>query len=158
MEYIVEGVPYYQQPDQRTCWNASYKMILAYGCRKVGLADELPNNAKMRERGILDSEFPICRNALGLTSTRYTALKTVDGLKNALELYGPIWCSGFWCDGAKHIVIVRGIREGVFSKPEVYVNDPYRAITGAEGRPSWWTFSRFSAYLNPVPFACQHWT
>lgn len=157
MEYIVEGVPYYDQLDRRTCWNASYKMMLGFKGRQERLADELPNDAKMRERGILDGEFPICRNALGLTSTSFSVFKTVDGLKDALERYGPIWCSGFWCDGHKHIVVVRGVRETWGCSPEAYVHDPYRAITGAAGRAAWWSFSRFSVHLNPVPFACQHW-
>ncbi len=82
-------------------------MMLRYKARKESLADELPNDAAMRQRGILDQEFPICRNALGLSSTRYQAFKTVAGLKNMLERYRPIWCSGLcatrtstssWCE------------------------------------------------------------
>lgn len=157
MEYIVEDVPYIQQPDQITCWNACYKMMLKYKQKAETDADNLPNDAEMRTRGILDSEFATCRNKLGLSSTTYKALMTPEGLKEKLETYGPIWCSGFWADTHKHIVVVRGVRTNWTSDPEVYVNDPYRGLSGAKGRPSWWTWSRFEKLINPVSYACQHW-
>lgn len=156
MEYTVD-VPYIAQPNQTVCWNASYKMMLKWKGKSESLADSLPNDAQMRQRGILDSEFFACRGALGLSSSVYTSFQTVEKLKEKLETYGPIWVSGFYCDGHKHIVVVRGVRKGWLSDPEVYVNDPYRGLTGAQARPAWWSFSRFSNKMNPVPFACQHW-
>ncbi|MCZ2154260.1 MAG: hypothetical protein LC114_10255 [Bryobacterales bacterium] len=162
MEYIVD-VPYIQQPDQRTCWNAGYKMMLAYKGKDQSLADNLPNDALMRERGILDTEFPVCRDKLGLTSSIYTAFNDPKVLKDKLKWYGPIWVSGFYCDDYKHIIVVRGIRIPWYSDEDdvtnwqVYVNDPYRSLAGAHGRPAWWSFTRFANKMNKVPFACQHW-
>ena len=94
---------------------------------------------------------------LGLTSTTCTAFKTPGKIQEKLEMYGPVWCSGFRADGHKHIVVLRGVRETWHSAPEVYINDPFRGLTGAKARPSWWSFSRFAYKLNPVPYACQHW-
>jgi hypothetical protein len=105
----------------------------------------------------MDSEFYTCRAYIGLSSTRYTHLQTFGHLKDLLEMYGPIWVSGFYADGHKHVVVLRGVREGWISDPEVYINDPYRGITGAEARPAWWSYSRFQKRINPVTFACQHW-
>jgi len=59
MEYIIE-VPYIAQETNATCWNAAYKMMLKYKNKPVSGADSLPNDAQMRERGILDPEFPVC--------------------------------------------------------------------------------------------------
>lgn len=162
VEYIVD-VPYLKQPDQRTCWNACYKMMLAYKGKDQSAADSLPNDAKMRDRGILDSEFSTCRDKLGLTSSMYKAFQTPQSLRERLEWYGPIWVSGFYCDDNKHVIVVRGIQIPWYSSSsdisnwQVYVNDPYRALTGADGKPAWWSFSRFARKLNEVPFACQHW-
>lgn len=162
MELIVP-VPYIQQPDQRTCWNACYKMMLRFQGRPESEADSLPNDAKMRTRGIMDDEFCACRDKLKLTSSIYQGFKTPQQLKEKLERYGPIWASGFWADGHKHIVVIRGIRiswyssESDISNWQVYVNDPFRKLAGAEAKPSWWSFSRFAYKLNEVPFSCQHW-
>jgi hypothetical protein len=155
-EYTVD-VDYLAQPDQKTCWNASYKMMLKYKKKVESLADSLPNDTEMRDRGILDSEFLSCRTSLGLSSTSYSCFKKAEDILAKLQTYGPIWVSGTYCDGHKHIVVLRGVREGYFSKPEVYVNDPYRGMTGAAARPAWWSLSYFAANLNPVAYACQHW-
>lgn len=134
-------------------------MMLNYkrGAAGESRADSLPNCAEMRDRGIYDSEFAECRNALGLTSSVYTGFKTASSINDKLTMYGPIWCSGFWADGHRHIIVPRGVREGYFSSPEVFVNDPARGLSGAEGRGAWWSLGRFANRLNPVPFACQHW-
>ena len=153
------NVTYVQQADPRTCWNAGYKMMLNYksGVGWESRADNLPNDAAMRDRGIYDSELAACRNALGLTSSVYTGFKSASAINDKLNMYGPIWCSGFWADGHKHIIVLRGVREGYFSSPEVFVNDPGRGLAGAEGRGAWWSLGRFANHINPVSFACQHW-
>ncbi len=157
MEYVVD-CPYIAQPDQTSCWNASYKMLLRYRGWDEGLADSLPEADKMHEDGIMDSQFHTCRDYIGLASTRYTYLKEFDNLKQVLEMYGPIWVSGFYAGGHKHIVVLRGVRSPWYSSDQdVYINDPYRGITGAEARPAWWSFSYFKRNINPVAFACQHW-
>jgi hypothetical protein len=157
-EYIVDKVPYVSQENPRVCWKASYKMMLGWKDGKVqSAADSLPGKEEMEKRGILDSEFLPCRQALGLSSTTYTVFQDLEKLTNALKMYGPIWVSGFFADGNKHIMVLRGAREGYISDPEVYVNDPFRGWSGAEARPSWWAFSKFKSKLNPVSYACQHW-
>src|SRR4051794_39118857 len=140
IDELIIDVKYIQQPDQQTCWNASYKMMLNYsnGVAGESRADNLPNDAAMRDRGILDSEFVTCRNALALSSTVYTGFKTASSVNDKLTMYGPIWCSGFWANGHKHVIVLRGVREGYISAPEVYVNDPQRGLSGAEGRGAWW--------------------
>ena len=152
-------VKYIAQPDEKTCWNASYKMMLDYKSNGAwnSKADHLPNDAQMRDRGIYDSEFSACRDNLKLSSTTYKAFLTADGVKEKLDMYGPIWFSGFWAEGHKHIVVVRGVREGYISAPEVFVNDPIRALKGAAAQGTWWPYSKFLNNLNRVSFACQHW-
>jgi hypothetical protein len=159
IDELTVNVKYISQPDAQTCWNASYKMMLNYkkGASDEARADSLPNDSAMRSRGILDGEFSACRNALGLSSSVYTGFQTASAVKDKLEMYGPIWCSGFWAEGHKHIIIVRGIREGYISAAEIFVNDPIRGYKGAEARGAWWPFTRYVNHLNPVPFACQHW-
>jgi hypothetical protein len=159
IDELIINVNYMQQADPRTCWNAGYKMMLNYknGVAGESRADNLPNDTAMRDRGIYDSEFAACRNSLGLSSTVYTGFKTASSVNDKLAMYGPIWCSGFWADGHKHIIVLRGVREGYTSSPEVFVNDPGRGLAGAEGRGAWWSFGRFANHLNPVSFACQHW-
>jgi hypothetical protein len=156
---LIITVKYMKQADQKTCWNASYKMMLNYkkGVAGESEADNLPNDTEMRDRGIYDSEFPTCRNALKMSSTVYSGFKTASGINDKLTMYGPIWCSGFWADGHKHIVVLCGVREGYISAPEVFVNDPARALSGAQGRGAWWSLGKFANHLNPVPYACQHW-
>jgi len=152
-------VNYIAQPDEQTCWYASYKMMLDYQSMGawVGRADHLPNIAQMKQRGIYDSELATCRNSVGMSSTTYKSFLTADSVADMLDMYGPIWCSGFWAEGHKHIVVLRGIREGYFSAPEVYVNDPRRALHGAAAWGAWWSFDKFVKNLNRVPFAFQHW-
>jgi len=151
-------VKYIAQPDEKTCWNASYKMLLDWASSGAwnSRADRLPNDRLMRDRGILDSEFATCRNALSLNSSTYTAFLTPKGVRDKINMYGPIWCSGYWANGHKHVVVLRGIREGTFSAAEVFVNDPYRAFQGAAPVGTWWPFSKFVNNLNRVPFTCQH--
>ncbi|MEO8130156.1 MAG: papain-like cysteine protease family protein [Bryobacteraceae bacterium] len=152
-------VNYISQPDEQTCWYASYKMMLDY--QSMGAwnarADHLPNMSLMRERGILDSELAPCRNHLGLSSTTYKSFLTAGGVADAIDRYGPVWCSGFWAEGHKHIVVLCGVREGYISAPEVYVNDPRRALHGAASKGTWWSFEKFVKNLNKVPYAFQHW-
>lgn len=157
MEYIVNNVPYISQGAVETCWNAAYKMMLKYKGRDESAADRLPNDQKMRERGILDGEFHACRDALGLTSSVYTGFQTVDDLKYKLESYGPIWVSGFYCEGHKHIWIVRGVKDPLIGEAEVYINDPWSGFKYGLAKPRWVSFKTFKDKMNPVSFACQHW-
>ena len=75
-------VTYIAQPDERTCWNASYKMMLDY--RSMGRwnskADNLPNDAQMRARGIYNSELRGCRDGLLFSSTNHKAFLTADSI------------------------------------------------------------------------------
>lgn len=158
MEYIVQNVPYIAQPTGATCWNAAYKMMLKYRGKSESLADSLPNDALMRERGILDREFALCRQNLGLSSSTHTGFQTVDAIKTKLEMYGPIWVSGDYCEGRyKHILILRGIKDPLIGDAEVYVNDPYSGFRYGLIQPRWLNFKRFVERMNKVPFACQHW-
>src|SRR5882672_1337996 len=111
IDELIINVNYIQQADPRTCWNAGYKMMLnyKYGVAGESRADNLPNDTAMRDRGIYDSEFATCRNAVGLSSTVYSGFKTASSVNDKLTMYGPIWCSGFWADGHKHIIVLRGV-------------------------------------------------
>lgn len=165
MEYTVD-VPYIKQETSTTCWNASYKMMLRYNSMYESMADQLPHDAEMRERGILDSEFGTCRSKLGLTSSSYNDLSTADSLQAVLQEHGPIWCAGLWATDFsskdkekpefKHIVVIRGVRTHWIDPPDVYVNDPYRGYHG-NAEPSWWSWSHFWGKLHKVSQNCQHW-
>jgi len=158
MEYIVENVPYIGQKDGATCWNAAYRMMLKWKSKDESAADRLPNDAQMRERGILDQEFAACRGAVGLISSTYTGFQTADDIKSKLESYGPIWVSGDYCEGKyKHIVILRGVRDPFIGDAEVYLNDPYSAFRYGLAKPRWMPLKTFVSKLNKVPYACQHW-
>jgi Papain-like cysteine protease AvrRpt2 len=165
MASVELDVDYIKQETPTTCWNAGYKMMLRWTCMYESMADNLPNDKQMRDRGILDGEFLTCRRRLGLQSANYEDLGTPDGLAKILEEHGPIWVAGYWATDFtmkgkpdfKHIVIIRGVKTHVFSEDEVYVNDPYRGYSGAAAAPSWWGWSRFWNKLHKVPDNCQYW-
>ncbi len=157
---VTKTVKYIAQETEATCWKAAYKMMLNYksGEQAESKANNLPNDAQMRERGILDSEFPACRGALGLSSSTYKAFLTADGIKEKLETYGPIWVSGDYCEGKyKHIVILCGIRDHWVDETEVMINDPWSGFKHGLNKPRWIPLSRFTDRMNKVSFACQHW-
>jgi hypothetical protein len=152
--YECPNTYYVGQSTKETCWRAAYEMLLRYKGMDPKLADNLPNNSDMRTRGILDSEFAGCAKALGLGGIRYTYFKAIENLDWALRTCGPIWVSGFYCDGYKHIVCVKGVD---VDDAKVLVNDPWRTFTGAKAKTVEWSFSYFANNLNPVPWACQLW-
>ena len=157
-------VPYIKQDTERTCWNAAYKMMLRYVGKDESLADRLPKNSEMRNRGIYDSEFPDGKMWLGLRSCPTNTVSTPDALEAQLYEYGPLWCAGYYCpdltikNGAdyKHVVVIRGIETHWFKEATVLVNDPYRGYI-AQARPSEWSWSRFWVNLLKVPNNCQFW-
>jgi Papain-like cysteine protease AvrRpt2 len=165
MASVEVDVPYIAQTTPTTCWNAGYKMMLRWTCMYESMADTLPNDKLMRQRGILDSDFAPCRMRLGMGSANWEDLSTPDGLAKQLEDHGPIWCAGFWATDFtlkdkpdfKHIVIIRGVKTHIIGDDEVYVNDPYRGYSGAAAAPSWWSWSRFWNKLHKVPQNCQYW-
>ena len=158
MEYIVENVPYIAQKTATTCWNAAYKMMLAYKGKSKRKADRLPRDKQMRKRGILDSEFASCRNAIGLTSTVYTAFSSAEKIKERLEMYGPIWVSGKYCGSQyKHIIVLIGVKSPILSRDEVLINDPYSGFSTSLNRSRWIPLSRFIKKINKASFSCQHW-
>ena len=91
MASVELDVDYIKQETPTTCWNAGYKMMLRWTCMYESMADNLPNDKQMRDRGILDVEFLTCRRKLGLQSANYEDLGTPDGLAKILEEHGPIW-------------------------------------------------------------------
>lgn len=155
-DYIVNNVPYIAQNTYETCWLAAYKMMLGYRSKAAELAERLPNHQAMRREGILDAQLPICRKALDLCSSTYTGFRDADDIESKLQKYGPIWVSGFYAKGHKHIVVLRGVR-GSGSDAEVLVNDPQTGMNITTPKPEWWPLGWFANRLNPVPYACQHW-
>lgn len=155
-EYIVSNVPYIAQNTYETCWLASYKMMLAWRSKATDLAERLPNHQDMRREGIMDSQFPVCRKALGLLSSTYTGFRDADAIEGKLQSYGPIWVSGKYAKGHKHIVVLLGVR-GSGGDAEVLVNDPATGMSISNAKSEWWPLGWFANRLNPVPFACQHW-
>ena len=158
MEYIVKNVPYIAQKTKQTCWCAGYKMMLAYKGKPKSAADNLPEDAEMRKRGIRDSEFARCRNHLGLTSSTFTAFLSPEKIKDKLDMYGPIWVSGRYCESSyKHIVVLVGVRVPVWGEDEVLINDPWSGFTTSLNKARWIPFKRFVERINKVAFSCQHW-
>ncbi len=155
-DYIVPNVPYIPQKTYETCWLAAYKMLLAWKGRPQEMAESLPNHQIMRRDGILDSQFLACRTALGLMSSTYTGFRDADAIEGKLQSYGPIWVSGTYAKGHKHIVVLRGVR-GSGNDAEVLINDPQTGMNISNPKDDWWPISWFSNRLNPVAFACQHW-
>lgn len=157
-EIVVADVPYFAQKTYETCWLAAYKMMLAWRGNSKDLADRLPNHQTMRRDGILDWQLPVCRKALGMSSSSYTGFTNAGDIGLKLENYGPIWISGFYADGHKHVVVLYGVR-GSGSSAQVLINDPQSGMNLSYGdpKPAWWNLSWFAARLNAVPYACQHW-
>jgi hypothetical protein len=157
-EYIVNNVPYIAQETYETCWLAAYKMMLAWGNRSQDLAERLPNNESMRQDGIMDSQFLICRSALGLSSSVYTGFKTADAIEDKLKKYGPIWVSGTYAKGHKHCVVLYGVRTSWgWGSAEVLIQDPATGMRINNPKPDWWPIGWFANRLNPVAYSCQHW-
>lgn len=121
-------------------------MMLKYKNKDEALAGRLPGDKEMRQRG-----------TLGLTSSTHKGFLTVTDLKSKLESYGPIWISGEYCGGKKHIIVVRGVRDPWVGDPEVYINDPWSGFRYSLNNPRWISFKTFAGKINPVSFACQHW-
>lgn len=158
MEFTVKNVPYMAQKTGATCWNAAYKMMLAYKGKDQKAADKLPNDKEMRKRGIYDSEFAQCRNKLGMTSSTYTAFLSAKQIEEKLRMYGPIWVSGRYCESNfKHIVVLIGIRVPLVGKDEVLINDPYSGFATSLNKARWIPLERFVKKINRVAFSCQHW-
>lgn len=155
-DHIVKNVPYIAQTTYETCWLAAYKMMLAWKNKPQDMAERLPNHETMRNNGILDSQFLICRSALGLMSSTYTGFKDADAIEGKLQSYGPIWVSGTYAKGHKHIVVLYGIR-GSGNGAEVLINDPATGMNISKPKPDWWPISWFANRLNPVAYSCQHW-
>ncbi|MFZ4625530.1 MAG: papain-like cysteine protease family protein [Rhodoferax sp.] len=155
-DFIVKNVPYIAQTTYETCWLAAYKMMLAWKKRPQELAERLPNDAIMRQNGILDSQFLACRGALGLLSSSYTGFKDADAIEGKLQSYGPIWVSGTYAKGHKHIVVLYGVR-GSGNSAEVLINNPETGMSITNPKPDWWPIGWFANRLNPVSFSCQHW-
>lgn len=155
MEYIVQNVPFVAQATYETCWMAAYKMLLKWNGGAEILAETLPGDKLMRKDGIMDYQFLPCREALHLSSTTHRGLRTAEDIAAKLSFYGPIWVSGFYASGHKHIVVLRGVK-GKGTDGEVMVNDPARGTAGAALKPDWWPLGWFINRLNPVDFACQH--
>jgi hypothetical protein len=88
MESTVD-VPYIKQETSTTCWNASYKMMLRWTSMYESMADQLPHDTEMRERGILDSEFGACRVKLGLQSASCNDLSTPEGIQSIWKRTDP---------------------------------------------------------------------
>src|ERR1051325_7693950 len=113
MSFEVEG-PYIKQDTPRTCWNAAYKMMLRYAGKSESQADRLPRDAEMRDRGIYNVEFPICKISLGLKSCDSSVVSTPEDLEAQLYEFGPLWCAGYYCPDLstkngpdyKHVVVV----------------------------------------------------
>ncbi len=145
---------YIAQTTPETCWHAAYETMVRYKAGNPAVVDQLPNAKEMSERGIYDSEFMACASRIGLEGTRYTYFKDIGNVEYALQKFGPIWVSGFYASGHKHIVTLAGVDT---DDKKVYVNDPFRGWNGAEQRASWWDHGWFANRLNPVPWACQHW-
>ena len=156
-EYIVSGVPYIAQTTYETCWLAAYKMMLAYKGKSQQLAEQLPNHKEMRVNGIMDSQLLGCRKALELSSSSYTGYKDPESVGWKLRNYGPLWVSGKFAKGHKHIIVVYGIREPLFGEPELLIHDPQTGMSITNVKPEWIAHSWFANRLNPVPYACQHW-
>lgn len=159
-QYTIWNAFYVGQNTATTCWRAGYEMLLRYKAGDPQRARDLPNAAQMAQRGILDNEFPVCAQALGLGGIRYTYFQAIENLEHVLRTWGPVWSSGFFIKdkkaGAsfKHIVVVAGIDT---DDETVLINDPMRAYAGAKGEGRWWPFSYWANNLNPVPWSCQLW-
>jgi hypothetical protein len=134
-------------------------MMLKHKGKSQSIADSLPNDTEMRKRGIYDSEFARCRNAVGLTSSTYTAFLSAAAIEEKLKMYGPIWVSGRYCESSyKHIVVVVGVKSPLaFFRDEVLINDPYSGFTTSLNKARWIPLERFVERINKVAFACQHW-
>lgn len=155
-DYIVKNVPYIAQTTYETCWLAAYKMMLAWKGKPQTLAEKLPDHQIMRVNGIMDSQFLACRQALGLCSSTYTGFRDADAIEGKLKSYGPIWVSGTYAKGHKHIVVLYGVR-GSGNDAQVLIHDPATGMSIANPKPDWWPIGWFANRLNPVPYACQHW-
>ena len=64
MASVELDVDYIKQETPTTCWNAGYKMMLRWTCMYESMADKLPNDKQMRERGILDGQKDDSRTCL----------------------------------------------------------------------------------------------
>jgi hypothetical protein len=161
-EFTTKNTYYVGQVTKETCWAAAYETMIRHKGGDPAKVKTLPNYKEMCSRGILDGEFAACRDHIGLTSTRYTFFKDITNLEHSLRTHGPLWVSGFYCEGHKHIVVIGGVRiddteDQDDDDNEILMFDPWRAYNGAKAEPKWFPYSYFRNKLNPVSYSCQHW-
>ena len=145
---------YVPQKAPTTCWKAGYEMMIRYKGGDPKLTDSLPNHAQMVQRGIMDSEFSDCAKHIGLGTVSHSWFQQFNNMVHAIRSWGPVWCSGFFLEGKKHIIVVKGVN---IDDQEIEYNDPWRAFTGALPKSTWRPFSWFAKNVNPVAGSCQVW-
>ncbi|GEM_PF-4880406 len=96
-----ENIQVTQQDSKTSCWLACYKMIF----NGVGLNWDLntveknlvkggfKDASKCRENGLTMSELKTAAEALGLGVSKTSDILTLDGLKQMLKMYGPLWAA-----------------------------------------------------------------
>ena len=152
--YEVPRTYYIGQSTVATCWRACYEVMIRYAVGDPKTAYTLPDHKRMEKSGIKDPHFPVCAKALGLGGIRWHWFKDIENMNHALRCWGPVWVSGFYCDGHKHVVVVKGID---LDEKHILVIDPWRGYVGAKGKAVEWSFSYFRNRINPVPWSCQLW-
>ena len=154
-EYSASRVYYIAQTTYATCWRAAYETMVRYKVGDPKKVYKLPNYNAMCANGIMDSQFYACAKALGLGGIRYHWFKVMANVEHALRNWGPIWVSGFYASGHKHIIVVKGIDTDA---NEIEICDPLRGYYApTQGKAIMWPFSHFAKRINPASWSCQLW-
>jgi len=130
------------QPTGATCWAASGAMIVGWR-DQVSLAPE--TLAKICGRstvtGLDQSQRRQFASEIGLSYEEPQSY-TIDGFRDLLESYGPLWVS-VQLPGSGHAIVVTGLySDGAADGSDTYVriSDPWDRVVGKPGSPG--------AYLN----------
>ena len=141
---------YVPQKKPTTCWKAGYEMMIRYKAGDPKKTDSLPRHSEMEERGILDKEFVECGQHIGLVGIKHEWFTDFNNMVHAIRYFGPVWCSGFFLQGKKHIIVIKGVN---IDDQEIEYNDPWRAFMGADAKSTWRSFAWFKKNVNPVPWS-----
>jgi hypothetical protein len=134
------------QPNNATCWWASYRMIYKFRNRTLDEIDSklnpIINLEDCKNNGLLDTDYARAANALGLRSWRGTEFNKKQGffdigLSDGAEAFlkelvvSPLWVSRLiWIGSEKtyHIVIAVGYDD---DEKAIIYNNPYPGPTNA---------------------------
>lgn len=148
-------VPEVAQPTSKTCWLACYKMMCLWKGRDFEEAVKRLKKAGIDTTvGLQPEDLDKARKVVGTEGWKVSTLKTKEGMMNALETYGPIWCAGYFIEGSLHAIVLHGYQLYKRKKLRLRLHDPWEIYYD---RRSDMSHEHWCELVLAKSFACQIW-